>query len=226
MEFHYNSFYFLYLWALFCHGKKHNVAQKPNTHSMENDVKTVLGSKYLIISRGVFTLENYPRCVISRAINVLAAGYHHNLSYYEKDLKMATELRKRVYLDAYYQVQQKNQMVLFVVNAHMGNHVQEPKISGSYYTLYANKGCFVAGTQLPGNTSNVVSNTFSSPKANAACFVWRVIKAKESHRAQCRAAFANFCRTYGGHKFVFTKEACLKKYSKNEPLPAIKQGLE
>ncbi|XP_049524439.1 uncharacterized protein LOC119453763 isoform X6 [Dermacentor silvarum] len=194
MEFHYNSFYFLYLWALFCHGKKHNVAQKPNTHSMENDVKT-----------------------------------------------MATELRKRVYLDAYYQVQQKNQMVLFVVNAHMGNHVQEPKISGSYYTLYANKGCFVAGTQLPGNTSNVVSNTFSSPKgnmsnvisntfsspnANAACFVWRVIKAKESHRAQCRAAFANFCRTYGGHKFVFTKEACLKKYSKNEPLPAIKQGLE
>ncbi|XP_049524437.1 uncharacterized protein LOC119453763 isoform X4 [Dermacentor silvarum] len=211
MEFHYNSFYFLYLWALFCHGKKHNVAQKPNTHSMENDVKTVLGSKYLIISRGVFTLENYPRCVISRAINVLAAGYHHNLSYYEKDLKMATELRKRVYLDAYYQVQQKNQMVLFVVNAHMGNHVQEPKISGSYYTLYANKGCFVAGTQLP---------------ANAACFVWRVIKAKESHRAQCRAAFANFCRTYGGHKFVFTKEACLKKYSKNEPLPAIKQGLE
>lgn len=188
---------------------------------MENDVKTILRSKYLMISRQIFSRENFPRCVLSRLISVSTTEYHHNLTYYENGLKMPTELEKRVYLDAYYQVQKMNKMVLFVVKANMGNHIEEPKISGSYYTLYANKGCFVAATELPGNTSNVVSNAFSSPKANAACFVWRVIKAKEHDRARCRAAFANFCRTYRGYKFVFTKEACLKKYSEKQSLPAI-----
>nr|XP_050030205.2 uncharacterized protein LOC126526347 [Dermacentor andersoni] len=223
MKINYNSFYFLCMWASFCYGKSHENFKKPNSSRMEKAVKMILGSKALIISRAVFTREDFPMCVVSRLKSVSPSGYQHNLSYYEKEIKMPTQLGKRVYLDAHYTVHRKNKVVVFVVNANTGNGLEEPKLSGSYNTLYANKGCFIVGTESPGYTSNVVSNTVNSPKANAACLVWRLLKANEDDRAQCRTAFAKVCSKYGRYKFVFTKDKCMMKQSINQTLQATKQ---
>ncbi|XP_072145787.1 uncharacterized protein [Dermacentor andersoni] len=222
MKINYYSFYFLCIWASFCHGKNVNV-KKPNSDMMEKAVKTILGSKTLIISRAVFAREDYPMCVVSRLKSVSTSGYQHNLSYYEKEIKMPTQLGKRVYLDAHYTVHRKDKVVVFVVHANIGNALEQPKLSGSYITLYANKGCFIVGTESPGYTSNVVSNTLNSPKANTACLVWRLLKANEEDRARCRATFAKVCGQYGRYKFVFTKDVCLMKQSINQTLPATKQ---
>ncbi|XP_072145790.1 uncharacterized protein [Dermacentor andersoni] len=175
MKINYYSFYFLCIWASFCHGKNVNV-KKPNSDMMEKAVKT-----------------------------------------------MPTQLGKRVYLDAHYTVHRKDKVVVFVVHANIGNALEQPKLSGSYITLYANKGCFIVGTESPGYTSNVVSNTLNSPKANTACLVWRLLKANEEDRARCRATFAKVCGQYGRYKFVFTKDVCLMKQSINQTLPATKQ---
>ncbi|XP_065292336.1 uncharacterized protein [Dermacentor albipictus] len=184
---------------------------------------SILGSKTLIISRAVFAREDYATCVVSRLKSVSTSGYQHNLSYYEKEIKMPTQLGKRVYLDAHYAVHQKNNVVVFVVHAYAGNRLEDSKLSGSYKALYANKGCFIVGTDSPGYTSNVASNTVNTPKANAACLVWRLLKANEEDRARCRAAFAKVCGKYGRYKFVFTRDVCLMKQSLNQTLLGTKQ---
>ncbi|KAL3217196.1 hypothetical protein MRX96_006098 [Rhipicephalus microplus] len=51
----------------------------------------------------------------------------------------------------------------------------------------------------------------SSPKGNAACLLWRKLNAGKRNRHRCRAAFKKRCAKYGTYRFVFTREACLKK---------------
>ncbi|KAL1447510.1 hypothetical protein MTO96_044265, partial [Rhipicephalus appendiculatus] len=118
-----------------------------------------------------------------------------------------SELGKRVYRDAFYMVKKEKSTLHFSVVAYMSNHVEDQKVSGSYEVFYANKECFIAGTPL---------------QRNPACLLWRKPHAREASRVRCRAAFKSRCYRYGVHKFVFTRDACLKKNMTKVSWPAAK----
>uniref|UniRef100_L7M9W3 Putative group viii salivary lipocalin n=1 Tax=Rhipicephalus pulchellus TaxID=72859 RepID=L7M9W3_RHIPC len=205
MQLSYNLVYTVCVLLSFCHGKK--TVMKPYKNDMEMAVKMLLSDKFLIVSRAVYNQPNHPRCVCSRLTSVSGLKYHHNLTYTDVDMKVQPAPAKRVYRDTFYQVKQQDSALLFLVNAYIGNQKEDNKISGVFKVFYANKECFVTGTIQSGNPS---------------CLLWRRPHAREKHRRLCRAAFKNNCRKHGRYVFVFTKDACLKKFTKqSSPLGQV-----
>uniref|UniRef100_A0A131YGD8 Lipocalin n=1 Tax=Rhipicephalus appendiculatus TaxID=34631 RepID=A0A131YGD8_RHIAP len=226
MQLSYNNVYAVYLLLSFCHGKTEpEIATKGSSNDMEKAVKTLLGERFLIVSRGVYAQPDYPQCVCSRLMSVSGLKYHHNLTYNDVDINVKPTFGKRVYRDTFYQVQRQNTELLFLVHAYIGNRPEDNKISGTFKVFYANKECFVAGSAPSGAKSNFVGKTAISPTGNPACLLWRRPHAREKHRRLCRAAFKKTCRNYGKYVFVFTRDACLKKFTK-QSLPLGKMRTE
>ncbi|XP_075725618.1 uncharacterized protein LOC119180048 [Rhipicephalus microplus] len=137
--------------------------------------------------------------------------YKHNLTYVDTNGKVPTVHQKRVYRDAIYTVKREQSLVSLNIHAYTGTQREDMKMSGTYDVFYANKECFIAGTMLPSDKFTAVHQIPSSPKGNAACLLWRKLNAGKRNRHRCRAAFKKRCAKYGTYRFVFTREACLKK---------------
>uniref|UniRef100_A0A131YRG2 Lipocalin n=1 Tax=Rhipicephalus appendiculatus TaxID=34631 RepID=A0A131YRG2_RHIAP len=207
MKLYHSLLYTVCTLVLFCDGKKLESGKTSYKIDTEKAVRMLLSYKFLIVSRGVYNQPDYPRCVCSRLKTVSPVKYNHNLTYLDIYAKGQSELGKRVYRDAFYMVKKEKSTLHFSVVAYMSNHVEDEKVSGSYEVFYANKECFIAGTPL---------------QRNPACLLWRKPHAREASRVRCRAAFKSRCYRYGVHKFVFTRDACLKKNMTKVSWPAAK----
>nr|XP_037287074.1 uncharacterized protein LOC119180048 [Rhipicephalus microplus] len=211
MEVYYSFLCAMCTWTLFCDGLNYEALKRPHKTDKEAAVKSILSYKLLIVSRGVYNHPGYPQCVCSRLKSVGQLKYNHNLTYLDTDEKVPTVHEKRVYRDAIYTVKREQSKVRLYIHAYTSKQHEDMKMSGMYDVLYANKECFIAGTLLPSDKLTAVNQIPSSPKDNAACLLWRKLNAGKRSRHRCRAAFKKRCAKYGKYRFVFTREACLKK---------------
>ncbi|XP_065292359.1 uncharacterized protein [Dermacentor albipictus] len=157
--------------------------------------KLLQGRGELMISRGTYGRSDYPMCVRSRPLGYSAGKIHHNLSYYERDIKVSQTHGHRLYRGAFFELPKTTKRIINIY-AYLGTGQVENKISGWYKVLYANKVCFILATE---------------EQAMPACLLWRKVRATPLERYPCRKAYKERCRHYKGHSHVYSKAECITK---------------
>ncbi|XP_072145784.1 uncharacterized protein [Dermacentor andersoni] len=148
MKFLYYTSFLTCLCAVFCFGESiHGFGFKSKQARIWEAVEKLLqGRGELMISRGTYGRTDYPMCVRSRPLGSSAGKIHHNLSYYERDIKASQTHGHRLYRDAFFELPTTTKRIINVY-AYLGTGQVDNKISGWYNVLYANKVCFILATE-------------------------------------------------------------------------------
>ncbi|XP_075558994.1 uncharacterized protein LOC142590577 isoform X2 [Dermacentor variabilis] len=197
MKFLYYTCFLTCLCAVFCFGEPiHGFGFKSKQGRIRETVEKLLqGRGELMISRGKYERTDYPMCVRSRPLGYSAGKMHHNLSYYERDIKASQTHGHRLYRNSFFELPKTRKRIINIY-AYLGTGQVDNKISGWYNVLYADKICFILATE---------------EQAMPACLLWRKVRATLVERVPCRKAYKERCRQYKGHSHVYSKAECITK---------------
>ncbi|XP_070378877.1 uncharacterized protein [Dermacentor albipictus] len=196
MKFLHYTYFLTCFCAVFWFGELHGFGFKSKQGRIWETVEKLLqGRGELMISRGTYGRSDYPMCVRSRPLGYSAGKIHHNLSYYERDIKVSQTHGHRLYRGAFFELPKTTKRIINIY-AYLGTGQVENKISGWYKVLYANKVCFILATE---------------EQAMPACLLWRKVRATPLERYPCRKAYKERCRHYKGHSHVYSKAECITK---------------